>query len=102
DGVKDLLPGARCHGRVTVLQVYLRDLQVHADVLHGFILRVNEPLRFVLVAGGKALALVKVRIKATVSVTTAAKHKAVTFHTMLRVMTRDLAALGSSDGVLPE
>ena len=68
NGVHDLLPGERCQRGVAVLQIDLRDLQVHADMKHGFILGVNESLRLGLVADAKALALVEVDVETIVRV----------------------------------
>ena len=78
DFLSPLVVGVDCG--VCVLQIDLGDLQIHADMEDGFVFGVNHPLRLVLVAKAKALALVEMRVKTIIGVADAAINQTIAFH----------------------
>jgi hypothetical protein len=57
-----------------VLQVNLRDLQIHSSVPDCFILGVNQSLRFLGVAGAETFAFVGLGVEAVIRITASAIH----------------------------
>ena len=72
NGVHDLLPSPRCHRRVAVLQIDLRDLQVHGYMADGFVLGINEALGFARIVDAQALPLFGVGVETVISIADAA------------------------------
>ena len=76
----DVLPSTGGQRGVAVLQINLRDLQVHLRVMHGFVFGVNEALGFVGVAGAEALPPLGVGVKTIIGIADSAINQTIALH----------------------
>jgi len=72
DFFHNILPSSAGQRRVAVLQINLRDLQIHFRMLHGFIFGIHQTLGFDGVARSQALPFFGVGVKTAIGVATAA------------------------------
>ena len=85
-----------------MLQIDLRDLQIHSDVQDGFVLGVDEALSLGLIAGAKALAFVNVGVEAVEHIPAAAINETITFHAVCSVVKHESSALEPCGRILTD